>query len=252
MKRTLPLWLLPALLCAFSIQAYAAGPKYIQGYISKISDGDTVHVTPASRQWEENGFSLPALLDGWGGGAKRLKVRMVGMDTPESHLPVKGGVAAQVPWGEWATQGLKSVLKVGDPVTLAHYGFDVYGRVLGIVYKGKNDVNLWMVRAGFANPYVICSGRTCNRDFFRVQKVRDYLAACDAARTEGRGIWNPSQPLKELPFEFRLRKMKRKPNKWVGNYSTRRLVEPDQYKRVDVCRRIFFMDKREAHRVGFR
>ncbi len=53
-----------------------------------------------------------------------------------------------------------------------------------------------MIRQGKAVPYFIYP----NFDRFEA-----YREALKEAVEEKRGIWNPEDPLKEIPFEFRLR-----------------------------------------------
>jgi hypothetical protein len=44
---------------------------------------------------------------------------------------------------------------------------------------------------------------------------------------------------------------KREPDKFVGDFLTRKLVKPAQYARIPICRRIFFKTEAEAKRLGF-
>lgn len=217
-------------LVAFNAQA--AGPKVVEGVISKIVDGDTVNVTPSR-------------------GA--LKIRMLGIDAPETHFPTPDkGIVAQQPWGDMATAYLQGFIREGSRVTLQTWGEDKYNRTLGFVFSKKVDINLQMVRAGWAVPYIICSGPNCTRKFFTDNRVREYLMSCDAARQEKRAIFSNTRPMKEMPFEFRMRMTNRAADKYVGNYDTMELHEPDDYNKVDVCRRIFFMSKAEAKKIGFK
>lgn len=240
-----------AFIClALATQAIAA-PKLVQGTIAKVVDGDTVHVRVGS--------SYRALADNFDlyanpvADANLLKIRMLGIDSAETHFPAPGhGVVGQQPWGDEAADYLNRLVKVGGAITLQTWGLDKYKRTLGFVFSNKVDINLQMVRGGFAAPYEICSGPDCTRQFFTDYRVRDYLMSCDAARKEKRGIWNPSRPLNELPFEFRMRMTNGKPEKYVGNYDTMELLEPQDYKRIDICRRVFFLNKNEALRIGFK
>lgn len=205
--------------------------KEYQGTIVKISDGDTVHVQVSARE--------------------RFKVRMESIDTPELHLQTKKGQVNQGIHAIRADEYLRSLIPLGTRVTLQSFGADNYGRVLGrIIYKGQ-DINLRMVESGWAAPYIICDGEDCDRSYMERHDVADYLRACEEARDAGRGIYNPENPLEELPFEFRLSAQGRKPDKFVGDFKTRSLVEPAQYRQVDHCRRIFFMDPAEALDIGF-
>ena len=109
-----------------------------------------------------------------------------------------------------------------------------------------------MVRLGLAVTYIICEGANCNGKFLEANHVDEYVAACEEARANGQGQWNPKDRLKELPYEFRLRLGSRKPEKYIGNLETRELLKPAEYKKVDVCHRIFFMKKEDGLHAGFK
>lgn len=237
-------------LCWFSL---AQGRSFYQeGSIQKVSDGDTVWFYPDKSSW---GFDLSSGLDtDWGPSAEgRLTIRMMGMDAPESHLPAPGhGMVGQPPWGDWSTSYLSQLVQSGKNAILHNLGRDKYGRTLGFIFRKDHDLNLLMVQAGWAIPYIICEGQSCNQNFWKTQRVREYLMACDEARLARRGIFDPRKPMKEMPFEFRLRMTGRVPEKYVGDYNTHKLYAPDKYKSVDLCRRIFFLRKNDAIRMGFK
>lgn len=207
----------------------------VVGTVTKVSDGDTIHVVPRGKT-----------------EAEKLKIRMVGMDTPELHLPVSGGVANQGHWAEDASRALARMLPLNTVVTLQSYGQDVHGRTLARVFKGESDVNLHMVEIGWGAAYVICSGPGCKSGFFASQGVHQVFKACERAVRAGRGIFDPADPLKELPFEFRLRMGERKPDKYVGDVETKKLFAPEDYDRVPLCRRVFFTRVADATRMGFK
>jgi endonuclease YncB( thermonuclease family) len=209
----------------------------LSGMVTQVVDGDTVHFRP--NQVRQNSTE------------KDLKIRMMGTDTPETHLIVGGKTYSQGFWGDKATIQLEKFVGENNEMVLKSYGLDKYGRVLGKLFREDHDINLLMVRSGWAITYIICEGRLCNKDFFKDQNVDEYVKACALAREEGRGIFNPQKPLHEMPFEFRLRIGQRKPDKYVGDLATHKLYLPRDYNKVDVCRRVFFMKVDEAHAVGF-
>jgi len=210
--------------------------SFIQnGYVQKVVDGDTIWFNT------RKDFDVET----------RLKIRMVHMDSPETHLPTKGGVVGQGHYGVNAHKMLARILDGHDKVELDNQGLDRYNRTLGVIFADGEDVNLKMVETGWAIPYIICSGKECNRDYFEKQNVAAYVKACNEARAAGRGIWDPADPLEEMPFEFRLRNMEREPDKFVGDFETKNLYPPEDYKKVDACQRIFFMRKYEGERAGY-
>lgn len=207
----------------------------VEGTIEKTVDGDTVWVQPSRRE----------------GAETRMKIRMLGMDAPETHLPSPHGVVGQGRWGDAATEYMADLAPVDSDIELEDHGKDMYKRTLGRLFYDGDDVNLRMVKSGWAITYIICSGRECRPGFFEAENVADYVAACEYAKKKGLGVFNPADPLREMPFEFRLRMQNRKPDKYVGNFETKELFEPEDYKKVPLCKRIFFMKETEANRVGY-
>lgn len=210
--------------------------KSFSGTVSRSTDGDTI-------QFRKDG-SPPH--------SKNWKIRMLGIDAPELHLPVKGRPpVGQHPWGGQAADHIQQMIPEGSRVTLTTFGTDVHGRYLGEVEAKSRSVNLEMVRSGWAIPYMICDGPFCDEHFFDRSSVDDFFKACRQARAYGRGIFSQKNPMTEMPFEFRLRMQGREPDKYVGDYETRKLYAPSQYQQVDVCQRIFFPNPDYAYRLGF-
>ena len=104
-------------LFVLAISLAQAGP--ITGKVVGVSDGDTITVlTPAKES---------------------VKVRLYGIDAPESKQA----------FGARAKQEL-SGLVFGKAVRVEVVDKDRYGRTVGRVFVGDVDVNLEMVRRGFA------------------------------------------------------------------------------------------------------
>jgi len=225
-----------ALLGLVSIAKAFALESVHDGYISRIVDGDTVHFKNDSDNEAD----------------EALKIRMIGIDAPELHFPDGSGkMRAQNPWGQDATDFLQSLIPPQSAVRLQDLGRDKYKRVLGrLFYKGK-DVNLKMVREGMAFPYIICEGKNCDEKYFEKEHVSEYFEACKIARKEKKGIYDPNNPLAELPFEFRMRLSKQDPSKIIGDFETRKLYPPAAYKKVDLCQRVFFLKMEDAVRAGY-
>jgi len=98
---------------------YPALADTLKGKVVKITDGDTVHVLQADHTKE--------------------KIRLAGIDAPERKQP----------HGKKATRYLAYL--IGNKLITVEYSKrDRYGRIVGkIEYKGS-DVNLEMVKAGYA------------------------------------------------------------------------------------------------------
>lgn len=120
-------------------------------------------------------------------GQEQHKVRLASIDAPERGQP----------FGTKAKEHL-SDLVVGQDVTVEWNKRGRYGRIIGKVLHGGQDVNLGMVGEGLAWWY---------RKYSREQSPADrglYEAAEDTARTEQRGLWVDPDPV--APWEWRKQK----------------------------------------------
>ena len=79
-------------------------------------------------------------------GGQKQSIRLVGIDTPEKSR--KKNEPGQ-PHSQKATKFLAGMV-LGKQVSIESYGSDRYGRVLGVAYAGRTNVNLEMVRSGYA------------------------------------------------------------------------------------------------------
>ena len=99
--------------------AQAAEPRGVQGVVSKVSDGDSLWLTPA--------------------GKPPIEVRLRDIDAPESCQP----------WGEQARAALAD-LALNKVATLQISGRDSYGRTLGVLMIDEINVGKTLVENGHA------------------------------------------------------------------------------------------------------
>jgi micrococcal nuclease len=112
------------LLCLLFVSSSYASPLKV----SRVTDGDTITVMD---------------------GRVQQTIRLVGIDAPEiSH---KKRDPSQ-PYGQAATKYLAGLV-LNKTVEIKEYGLDRYGRTLGVVFLGGKNVNLEMVKAGYAEVY---------------------------------------------------------------------------------------------------
>lgn len=130
------------------------------GKVTSVTDGDTVRVLV---------------------GKEELRVRLEGIDAPESKQA----------FGTRAKQHL-SELVFSKTVELHITGTDRYGRTLGKLFIGGEDINRQMLRDGFA------------WHFIRYNLESHYASAETAARSEKTGLWADPAPVP--PWEFRKKK----------------------------------------------
>jgi len=199
--------------------------------IDRVIDGDTVHGHDDQKQ--------------------PVKIRMQGIDSPESHLITDEGRFAQAPWGDEASNSLTRMLPVGSRAELEDFGQDKYGRTLGHIVLNGLNANIEQVRQGQAVSYIICEAGGCSKQYLDDLHVEEITTACRSAQKAGLGIFNPSKPLTEMPFEFRLKHQHRKADKFIGSLTTREYVAPGRHSEIPVCDRIFFLNEQDAKASGF-
>ena len=110
--------------------------------IDKVLDGDTIDVTI------DLGFDL----------YKKERVRVAGVDTPEKRTRNLEEKALGIDATNWLKKELKDVLDGDDELivrTELHGGVGKYGRLLGWLYVGDEQVSLneQMIHQGYAHAY---------------------------------------------------------------------------------------------------
>jgi endonuclease YncB( thermonuclease family) len=156
--------LLPALLVLtlpISPQTHADS---LDGKVVRILDGDTVEVLDARKRTH--------------------RVRLAGIDAPESKQP----------FGAKAKRALSSRVG-GKTLTVDWHKRDRYDRLVGKLMFDGADVNLALVRAGYAWWYREYAGEQSPSD------RRLYEAAEKAARRDGVGLWSDPRPI--APWDWR-------------------------------------------------
>ena len=135
----------------FISSSYAGSLK-----VSRVTDGDTIHVRD---------------------GRVEKTIRLVGIDAPEiSH---KKRDPSQ-PFGQAATKYLAGLV-LNKTVEIKEYGQDRYGRTLAWSSWMESNVNLEMVKAGYAEVY-----RGTDAKCF---DSAPYWKAEEEARAAKKGMW---------------------------------------------------------------
>jgi endonuclease YncB( thermonuclease family) len=132
-------------------------PAFAGGFkVTRVTDGDTITVRGASGE---------------------MTVRLVGIDAPEvSHKKREPGQ----PFSQQATKHLAGMV-LNKTVGIREYGHDRYGRSLAVVLLDSKNVNLEMVKAGFAEVY--------RGEHAKGFDPTPYLEAEKKARAERKGMW---------------------------------------------------------------
>ena len=150
--------------------------RTITGTITKVSDGDTIHVTTPEKT--------------------KLTVRLYGMDAPETpKINQRTGYINKPgqPYGEESWKALEAKI-MGKQVRLDIIDIDRNKRMVGVIWIGNRNINLEMVKEGYAEAYLEYLKEPYREQFIRAEKE---------ARSARRGIW--SLPEYERPNDFRKR-----------------------------------------------
>jgi micrococcal nuclease len=143
----------------------------VQVKVSRVVSGQSLEVLGIA---EQANFASP--------------VRLIGIDAPDLR---------QNPWGDEARQNLEKL--IGGTEELVKLEFDVEtkdknGRNLAYVWKNEQLLNEQIVKQGYA----MFVGRSPNHKYNqRLERAQQW------ARIMGQGIWNPNNPMRQTPAEFR-------------------------------------------------
>ena len=136
-----------------------------QGRVVGVHDGDSITVLAS--------------------GNEQIKVRLEGIDAPELKQP----------FSQSAKEALSSLV-FGKEVSFERVKKDRYGRTIAIIFVGQTNVNLELVKQGFAWRY----------DAYSKDAV--LLDAQNSAKVARRGLWADPSPVP--PWEWRALKKKKK------------------------------------------
>ena len=139
-----------------------------------MTDGDTVVISPID-------------------GGAFFKCRLYGIDAPETPKYGRRGRLLKPGqlFGEEASVELKKLI-LGQAVEVAMTGAKTYNREVCRIMKNGMDVNLEMVKRGYAWAY---------RHYLHRPYASEYIDAETAARERHLGLWQDVNPTP--PWEFR-------------------------------------------------
>ena len=174
----LTLCLLPGLTALpFPPLSFAHEPiRTVTGIVTKVSDGDTIQVTTPEKT--------------------KLRVRLYGMDAPETpKLNQRTGRINKPgqPYGEESWKALEGKI-MGKQVRLDIIDIDQYKRMVGVIWIGNRNINMEMVKEGYAEAYL---------EYLKESYRAQFIQAEKEARSARRGIWSLSGY--ERPSDFRRR-----------------------------------------------
>ncbi len=144
--------------------------RIVEGFVKAVYDGDTILLTTREDS--------------------RLKVRLYGIDAPETKKPGKPGQ----PYGDVSKRMLMYKL-MGRRVTAEIMDVDQYKRVVAVIRHNGSDINREMIIEGMAWAY---------RQYLHEPYESAYIRYEAGARSRRAGLWRESNP--QPPWEFRRKK----------------------------------------------
>jgi len=170
------LFLFTGLLAFLDIPVSQADVRTVTSTVTKVSDGDSIQITTAEQT--------------------KLKVRLYGIDAPETpkinHRTGQVSKPGQ-PHGEESWKALENKI-MGKQVKLEILDIDKYRRMVGMIWLDDQNINLEMVREGFAEAFI---------EYLKPPYRTQFLNAEREAKSARRGVW--SLPDYERPRTFRKR-----------------------------------------------
>ena len=146
----------------------ATTPQGLEVKVAHVVSGQTLEVT------------------GIGKPTEATRVRLIGIEAPDLQ---------QQPWGQVAKEQLAAIVE--NRTVLVEFDIqakDSFGRHLAYVWQDKVLVNELLVAKG----YVLSTPRSPNHKYDgRLSRAQE------SARLMSQGIWNPEQPMRLTPSEFR-------------------------------------------------
>ena len=112
---------------------------------------------------------------------KEIKIRLIEIDAPEMDQPF--GLASK---------NFLIKLTSNETITYTSEGKDRYGRTLGKLYKKKENLNILMVKSGFAWVYE------------RYVKNQNLYVYQEVAKSKNLGLWQSKKPI--APWVWRRKK----------------------------------------------
>lgn len=170
------LFLISGLTTILTISTSHAQIRTIKGTVTKVIDGDSIHITTPEQT--------------------KLKVRLYGIDAPETliinHHTGQVNKPGQ-PYSEESWKALENKI-MGKRVRMDILDIDKYRRMVGMVWLDDRNIDLEMVREGYAEAFI---------EYLKPPYRSQFLEAEKEALSHKRGIWSLSDY--ERPRDFRKR-----------------------------------------------
>ena len=153
------------LMLLFSCNASEVGVQAIAAKVERIVSGQTLEVFIINSD-------------------SPTQVRIIGIDAPDLR---------QSPWGKAAQQRLAALREQSIQLESEAETPDSFDRLLAHVWHNKSLVSEQLIKEGF----VLANTKYPHKYSQRLLDAQEY------ARIMGYGIWNPQQPMRQTPHQFR-------------------------------------------------
>jgi micrococcal nuclease len=137
--------------------------------VTRVVSGQSVDAVPVSRQ-----------------NTKPQRIRLIGISSP---------LTEQKPWGDRARERLEELVK-NQTVTFEYdqESSDRLDRPFAYLWQGKNLINAQLVKEGYVLSDPLPPNLKYEPEFNKLQS---------AARLQELGIWDPQNPMRLTPREYR-------------------------------------------------
>ena len=157
--------------------SYAA-IRTVTGTVTKISDGDTIHLTTQEQTV--------------------LKVRLYGIDAPETDKISSRTGQVNIPGQPYGYESHKALENkiMGKQVKVDILEIDKYRRMVGMIWLNDRNINLEMVGEGYAEAFI---------EYLKEPYKSEFLKAEQEAKSAKKGIWSLAEYERPRDFRKRLR-----------------------------------------------
>lgn len=182
-QKTIYFVIVSSLIFFLNISACYGFIRTVTGIVTKVSDGDTIQLTTPEQT--------------------TLKVRLYGIDAPETYKMNKRTGQVSLPGQPYGDESMKALENkiMGKNVTIVILEIDKYRRMVGMILLNSRNINLEMIREGHAEAFIEYLDEPYRSEFIKTEQQ---------ARSAHKGIWSIRNY--ERPREFRKKLKERRQN----------------------------------------
>ncbi len=164
------------ILCILTSDLLSKEPvRTFEGTVTHVSDGDTIHAVD--------------------GNGTKVKIRLYGIDAPETEKSNKQTGKISKPGQPWGLEAWKALEKKVHrmKIRIDVMDSDKYKRLVCMIWLGSRNINREMISEGHAWAY--------KKYLDKSPYASEFIKEEEVARKAGKGLWKEPNPLP--PWEFR-------------------------------------------------